>query len=130
MPGAGEYPVLKMPSRVISIERAAPDVVVLRMQLPANQNFQYRAGQYIEFILRDGARRSYSMANAPHRLGSPPAIELHLRHMPGGKFTDSVFSTLKEKDILRMEGPFGSFFLREDSDKPVSYTHLTLRRAI
>ena len=119
VPGAGEYPVLKMPSRVISIERAAPDVVVLRMQLPANQNFQYRAGQYIEFILRDGARRSYSMANAPHRLGSPPAIELHLRHMPGGKFTDSVFSTLKEQDILRMEGPFGSFFLREDSDKPM-----------
>jgi CDP-4-dehydro-6-deoxyglucose reductase len=119
VPGAGEHPVLKMPSRVLSIERAAADVVVLRMQLPANQNFQYRAGQYIEFILRDGARRSYSMANAPHLLGTPPAIELHLRHMPGGKFTDQAFSTLKEKDILRMEGPFGSFFLREDSDKPI-----------
>ncbi len=119
VPGAGEFPVLKMPSRVMSIERAAPDVIVLRMQLPANQNFQYRAGQYVEFILRDGARRSYSMANAPHTLGSPPAIELHLRHMPGGKFTDTAFSTLKEKDILRMEGPFGSFFLREDSAKPI-----------
>jgi CDP-4-dehydro-6-deoxyglucose reductase, E3 len=119
VPGAGEHPVLKMPSRVISIERAAPDVIVLRMQLPANQNFQYRAGQYVEFILRDGARRSYSMANAPHRLGQPPAIELHLRHMPGGKFTDTAFSTLKERDILRMEGPFGSFFLREDSTKPI-----------
>jgi CDP-4-dehydro-6-deoxyglucose reductase len=94
-------------------------VIVLHMQLPANQNFQYRAGQYIEFILRDGARRSYSMANAPDRLGSPPSIELHLRHMPGGKFTDTAFSTLKEKDILRMEGPFGSFFLREDSPKPI-----------
>jgi CDP-4-dehydro-6-deoxyglucose reductase len=89
-------------------------VIVLRLQLPANQNFQYRAGQYVEFILRDGARRSYSMANAPHRLGSPPSIELHLRHMPGGLFTDHVFATMKEKDILRMEGPFGSFFLRED----------------
>ncbi len=119
VPGAGEHPVLKMPSRVLSIERAAADVIVLRMQLPANQNFQYRAGQYVEFILRDGSRRSYSMANAPHQLGTPPAIELHLRHMPGGKFTDQAFSTLKEKDILRLEGPFGSFFLREDSDQPL-----------
>ena len=119
VPGAGEFPVLKLPSRVISLERAAPDVVVLRLQLPANQNFQFRAGQYVEFILRDGARRSYSMANAPHLLGTPPAIELHLRHMPGGKFTDHVFGAMKEKDILRMEGPFGSFFLREDCDKPI-----------
>jgi CDP-4-dehydro-6-deoxyglucose reductase, E3 len=116
---AGEYPVLKLPTRVLSIEKPAADVAVLRMQLPANQNLQYRAGQYVEFILRDGSRRSYSMANAPHQLGSPPAIELHIRHMPGGKFTDQVFSTLKEKDILRMEGPYGSFHLREDSDKPI-----------
>ena len=119
VPGAGEHPILKLPSRVISIERVAPDVAVLKLQLPANQNLQYRAGQYVEFILRDGARRSYSMANAPHLLGTPPAIELHLRHMPGGKFTDHVFSAMKEKDILRMEGPFGSFFLREDCDKPI-----------
>lgn len=119
VPGAGDFPVLKLPSRVLSIEKPAADVAVLRMQLPANQNFQYRAGQYVEFILQGGARRSYSMANAPHRLGSPPAIELHLRHMPGGRFTDHVFGAMKEKDILRMEGPFGSFFLREESNKPM-----------
>ncbi len=119
VPGAGEYPVLRMPSRVLSIDRPAPDVAVIRLQLPANQNLQYRAGQYVEFILRDGARRSYSMANAGHALGSPPAIELHLRHMPGGVFTDHVFGAMKVKDILRMEGPFGSFFLREDSAKPM-----------
>ena len=119
VPGAGEFPVLKMPSRVISVARPAPDVAVLRMQLPATQNFQFHAGQYVEFILRDGSRRSYSVANAAHLLGDPPAIELHIRHMPGGKFTDHVFGTLKEKDILRMEGPFGSFFLREDSSKPM-----------
>jgi CDP-4-dehydro-6-deoxyglucose reductase len=117
VPGAGEYPVLKLPTRVISISRPAADVAVLKLQLPANQNLQYRAGQYVEFILRDGARRSYSMANAPHLLGTPPAIELHIRHMPGGKFTDHVFGAMKEKDILRVEGPFGSFFLRETSDK-------------
>ncbi|MFY8118089.1 MAG: CDP-6-deoxy-delta-3,4-glucoseen reductase [Roseateles sp.] len=119
VPGAGEFPVLKLPSRVLSLDKPAADVAVLRLQLPANQNFQFHAGQYVEFILRDGARRSYSMANAPHNLGTPAAIELHIRHMPGGKFTDHVFGAMKEKDILRMEGPFGSFFLREDSDKPI-----------
>jgi len=119
VPGAGEYPVLKMPCRVMSIERAAGDVAVLRLQLPANQALRYRAGQYVEFILHDGTRRSYSMANAPGRLGTPPAIELHVRHMPGGKFTDHVFGAMKDKDILRLEGPYGSFFLREDGSKPI-----------
>jgi CDP-4-dehydro-6-deoxyglucose reductase len=119
VPGAGEYPVLKMPCRVMGIERAAPDVAVLKLQLPANQALQFRAGQYVEFILRDGTRRAYSMANAPELLGSPPAIELHVRHMPGGKFTDHVFATMKDKDILRLEGPYGSFFLREDTPKPI-----------
>jgi len=117
--GAGEHPVVKLPGRVLALDRLAPDVMRLRVQLPANQAFSYHAGQYIEFILRDGSRRAYSMANAPHNLGTPPSIELHLRHLPGGLFTDQVFSTMKEKDIVRMEGPFGSFFLREDSAAPI-----------
>jgi len=116
--GAGEFPVRKMPTRVISIDRPAPDVAIVQMQLPANDPLRYHAGQYVEFILRDGARRSYSMANAPHTQGDKPSLELHIRHMPGGRFTDHVFGAMKEKEILRMEGPFGSFFLREDSTKP------------
>ena len=113
---AGALPIKKMPTRVSSIRKASDDVMVIQLQLPANDTFTYRAGQYVEFILRDGARRSYSMANAPH-LG--PGVELHIRHMPGGKFTDHVFGAMKEKEILRIEGPFGSFFLREDSVKPI-----------
>ncbi|MBK1612458.1 CDP-6-deoxy-delta-3,4-glucoseen reductase [Rubrivivax gelatinosus] len=119
VPAAGQFPVLKMPVRVLTIERAAADVAVLRLQLPANQNLQYRAGQYVEFILRDGLRRAYSIANAPQRLGEPAAIELHIRHMPGGRFTDHVFGAMKEREILRLEGPLGSFFLRTDSAKPI-----------
>jgi CDP-4-dehydro-6-deoxyglucose reductase len=119
VPGAGEFPVLKMPARVLSLQRAAPDVMIMKLQLPANQNLQYRAGQYIEILLRDGARRSYSMANAAHQLGSPPVLELHLRHLVGGSFTDHVFGHMKDKEILRIEGPFGSFFLREESTKPI-----------
>jgi CDP-4-dehydro-6-deoxyglucose reductase, E3 len=117
--GAGEYPPQKMPARVASLVRAAPDVMLMKLQLPANVALKYRAGQYVEFILRDGSRRSYSMANAPEHLGEPPVIELHLRHMPGGKFTDHVFTTMKEKEIFRVEGPLGSLFLREDSSKPI-----------
>jgi CDP-4-dehydro-6-deoxyglucose reductase len=110
------FPIRKMPARVTTLEKVSHDVMVIRLQLPANDTLRYHAGQYIEFILRDGARRSYSMANAPH---NGPGVELHIRHMPGGKFTDHVFTAMKEKEILRVEGPFGSFYLREDSDKPM-----------
>jgi CDP-4-dehydro-6-deoxyglucose reductase, E3 len=110
------FPVRKMPSRVSSLEKVSHDVMIVKLQLPANDQLRYHAGQYVEFILRDGARRSYSMANAPH---NAPGVELHIRHMPGGKFTDHVFTAMKEKEILRVEGPFGSFFLREDSQKPM-----------
>src|SRR3954464_10657867 len=110
------FPVRKMPSRVISLEKVSHDVMVVKLQLPANDTLRYHAGQYVEFILRDGARRSYSMANAPH---NGPGVELHIRHMPRGKTTDHVFRAMKEKEIPRGGGPFGSFSLREASNKPM-----------
>ena len=117
---AGAFPIKKMPVRVASLARKSDDVMVIQLQLPANDVMQFHDGQYIEFLLRDGSRRSYSMANAPHTLeADAPKVELHIRHMPGGKFTDPVFTTMKEKDILRVEGPYGSFFLREESNKPM-----------
>ena len=109
-----------MPCRVARIERPTDDVAIVHLQLPANERLQFRAGQYLEFILKDGARRSYSMAIAPH---ADEQIALHVRHMPGGLFTDALFGSrqpaLKERDILRFEGPLGTFFLREDSRKPI-----------
>ena len=113
----GAFPIKKMPTRVNLLEKKSSDVMLIKLQLPANDSFSYHAGQYVEFILRDGARRSYSMANAPHTLAA--GLELHIRHMPGGKFTDHVFKIMKEKEILRIEGPFGSFYLREESPKPI-----------
>jgi len=115
--GSGEFPVKKMPTRVTTLEKVAPDVIVMTLQLPANETFQYKAGQYLEFLLRDGKRRAYSIATPPEG-GSP---SLHIRHMPGGLFTDQVFSTMKERDILRFEGPLGTFFVRDDSDKPMVF---------
>ena len=114
--GVGEFPIKKMPSRVAKIERVTDDVAIISLQLPANERLQYLAGQYIEFLLKDNKRRSYSMANAPYK---DEQITVHIRHMPGGLFTDQVFGTMKERDILRFEGPLGTFFLREDSSKPM-----------
>lgn len=118
--GIGDIPIKKLPCRVQSIEKVAPDVVILKLQLPATEKLRFNAGQYIEVILKDGRRRSYSLASAPHEEG---ALELHVRHLPGGAFTDHVFGAgatqMKEREIMRFEGPFGSFFLREDSDKPI-----------
>ena len=118
---AGAFPIKKMPARVAQLERLSHDVMRVKLQLPAADVMEFHAGQYIEFILRDGARRSYSMANAPHRLleSGAPMVDLHIRHMPGGKFTDHVFGAMKEKEILRIEGPYGSFYLRDDSPKPI-----------
>lgn len=117
---ASDIQIRKLPSRVQTVARVASDVAVLKLQLPASEPFRYYAGQYIELILKEGRRRSYSMATAPHE-GGP--LELHIRHMPGGYFTDHVFGAgdtqMKEREILRIEGPFGSFFLREDSAKPM-----------
>lgn len=114
--GLGDFPIKKLPSRVAKIERVSPDVIILSLQLPASERLQYQAGQYIEFLLKDGKRRSYSMAGAPHL---EEQISLHIRHMPGGLFTDQVFASMKERDILRFEGPLGTFFLREESAKPI-----------
>ena len=116
LPAAGVFPVRKLPCRVLTLQRAAPDVIVMRLQLPANDTFAYHPGQYIQFILRDGSRRAYSMANAPD---ASRQIELHLRHMPGGKFTDHVFGAMREKEILRLEGPYGSFYLRDELTQPL-----------
>ncbi|MCF8171119.1 MAG: CDP-6-deoxy-delta-3,4-glucoseen reductase [Candidatus Methylopumilus sp.] len=117
---ASDIQIRKIPSRVTTIQRPTADVALLTLQLPATETFRFHAGQYIEVILKDGKRRSYSMANAPH---SASALELHIRHLSGGLFTDHVFgagaTAMKEREILRLEGPFGSFFLREDSQLPI-----------
>jgi len=115
----GAYPIKKLPTRIKLMEKKSDDVIRMLLQLPANERFPFHAGQYIEFLLKDGVRRSYSMANAPHTLAAGTGMELHIRHMPGGLFTDQVFGSMKERDILRIEGPYGSFYLRENSTKPI-----------
>jgi len=120
---AGDAVIKTLPCRIESMQRAADDVIILRVKLPANQALQYKPGQYLDFLLKDGARRSFSMANVPAPAGEDALLELHIRHLPGGLFTDRLFGvaepTLKVRDILRFEGAHGAFYLRENSNKPI-----------
>jgi len=111
-----DVPVKRFPAKIASIERISTDVMRIIMSLPPTIRIQFFAGQYIDFILSDGRRRSFSIANAPHE---DKHIELHVRHIQGGEFTSEIFDNMKPKDIVRLEGPLGSFFLREESDRPV-----------
>ncbi len=107
-----------LPCRVEKKTQLAPDVISIHLKLPANERLQFLPGQYVEFLLKDGARRAFSLANAPF---DDQMLEFHLRLIPGGKFTEYVFNEMSEKAILRFEGPFGTFTLREDSDKPIIF---------
>ena len=115
---AGDIQIKRLPCRVESITRAAHDVAIVRLKLPSTERLQFLAGQYIDFLLKDGKRRSFSLATPPHR---DELLELHIRHVPNGFFTDQLFTTYKGREILRMEGPLGAFYLREESDKPIIF---------
>ncbi|MDE2365299.1 MAG: CDP-6-deoxy-delta-3,4-glucoseen reductase [Betaproteobacteria bacterium] len=110
--------VKTLPCRVHKMERIAPDVMIIYLKLPTNERLQFLAGQYIDILMKDGKRRSFSLANAPH---DDELLQLHVRNYRGGTFAEHVFTRMKERDILRFEGPLGTFFLREDSDKPIIF---------
>ena len=105
-----------LPCRVEKMELLTHDVMKLLLKLPETERLQFLAGQYLEILLKDGKRLAFSIANAPH---DDAYIELHIRHVPDGHFGDFVFDGLKEKDLMRIEGPLGSYFLREDSNRPI-----------
>ena len=111
-----EYSPKVYPVRVESLANLNHDVMQMYLKLPASETLKFKAGQYIEFLMADKSRRAFSMANAPHE----SMIELHLRLIEGGKFTNFVFNEMKEKSIHRIEGPIGQFYLRA-SDKPIVF---------
>jgi len=108
--------IKSMPCRVSKLKALAHDVMEVHLSLPKVQTLEYLAGQYIDIIMRDGRRRSFSIANRPQ---NGDDLELHIRHVPGGRFSTQVFESMKERDLLRFEGPLGTFFLREDTSAPV-----------
>ncbi|BAV32958.1 CDP-6-deoxy-delta-3,4-glucoseen reductase [Sulfuricaulis limicola] len=112
---ARDIPIRIMPARVVKMEKLADDVMRLSLKLAEGQRLQYLAGQYIDILLSGNQRRSFSLSTSPL---SDELLQLHIRHVPGGFFTGHVFTKMQEKDLLRFQGPFGMFFLREDNDRP------------
>ena len=113
---AQEIEVRTLPCKVARKDQLSHDVMRIYLKLPESQRLQFLAGQYLDFLLPDGRRRAFSMANAPH---DDQLIELHIRHVPGGEFTDYVFGEMQEGSIQRIQAPLGGFFLREDSERPL-----------
>lgn len=103
-------------AKVFRVTQAASDVTVLQLRFAAGMRAKFLAGQYLQVVLPDGQRRSYSMANAPHE---SDGVQLHIRHVPGGHFSIDVLPGLKPGDFLQLELPHGDFWLREDSERPL-----------
>ncbi|GAB4167456.1 MAG: CDP-6-deoxy-delta-3,4-glucoseen reductase [Wenzhouxiangellaceae bacterium] len=111
-----EIPLRVLPARVDAIEALTPTVRLLRLKLPHGQRLQFLAGQYMDILLPGGKRRAFSIASPPSQTDY---LELHVRHVSGGGFTGHVFSTMQRGEILRLEGPLGTFFIRKDCDRPI-----------
>ncbi len=112
---ARDIEVRTLPCRVNTLEHLAHDVIRIYLKLPDTERLQFLAGQYIDVLLKDHVPRAFSIANAPH---DDRFIELHIRNVSGGYFSAQVFNQMQEKALLRFKGPLGTFFLREDSDRP------------
>ena len=113
---ASEIKVEQFPAKIALMESLGGDVMRLGLKLPEENRMQFLAGQYVEFIFDDGVRRAFSIANAPH---DDELLEFHIRHIDGGKFTDKLFNEMRPGDLMQIEGPMGSFFVREDSERPM-----------
>ena len=110
--------VKAMPCRVAKLEKLAHDVMGLYLRLPAVERMQFLPGQYIDILMPGNHRRSFSLANPPH---DDALLELHVRNVLGGRFSQEVFSTLHEGTLLRIQGPHGTIFLREDTPRPLIF---------
>jgi NAD(P)H-flavin reductase len=104
-------------AKVLRVVEAADDVRIVQLRFPPGVRVKFKAGQYLDVILPDGARRSFSMANSPQQ--SDLAV-LHVRVVPGGRFSEAVLPALAAGDQLRIELPMGDFWLRE-SAKPAVF---------
>ena len=112
-----EPPVRKtLQATVFRLARPAPDVAILNLRFAIGIRAKFKAGQYLQVFLPDGERRNFSMANAPH---ANDGVELHIRHVPRGRFSETVLAALKLGDKLDVELPYGDFFLRDGSQKRI-----------
>lgn len=107
-----------LPCRVARMKKLTGDVMQVFLQLPKSQSFKFIAGQYIDIVMKNGKRRSFSIANLPQK-ADEEGLELHIRHVPDGHFTSKVFTALRVRDLLRLEGPFGTYLLQSEACQPM-----------
>jgi NAD(P)H-flavin reductase/ferredoxin len=110
------FPRKRIHASVIKLQRPTADVALVNLRFPAGTRVKFRAGQYLRIMLDGDDSRNFSMANAPHE---NDGAHLHIRHVPGGRFSETILASLKTGDKLDIEIPFGEFFLREDDSKPI-----------
>jgi CDP-4-dehydro-6-deoxyglucose reductase len=103
---APEVEIKRMPCRVAARTLLAPDVLRIDLRLPAAEALEFRPGQYLDVLLDDDRRRSFSIASPPHDAGT---LELHVRRVAGGGFTGRLFDELPVGSLLRIEAPIGQF---------------------
>lgn len=103
-----------VPCKVASVEYPTDDIVILTFRFPPTVKFDYLPGQYVDLSYK-GIKRSYSIANTKQ---ATKEIELHIRKVLDGKMSDALFGQVKENQLLRMEGPKGTFFVK-DNVKPL-----------
>jgi CDP-4-dehydro-6-deoxyglucose reductase len=116
VPSVADFPRRQLALKVVAMDRVAPDVMRLLLRAARGERLRYLAGQYLDVLLPEGKRRAFSIANAPE---DNEHLELHIRHVPGGGFTDFVFNGMQVGAVLRVEGPLGTFVPREDSERPI-----------
>ena len=107
----------KLKARVFRMKQLADDVMLVHLRYPAGERVRFKAGQYVSILWGDGRNRDFSMANPPRE---SDGVQLHVRLVKDGAFTEHVFGTMKVGDQIDVEVPFGSFTLRE-SDKPILF---------
>jgi NAD(P)H-flavin reductase/ferredoxin len=103
-------------AKVYRVHRPIDDVAILQLRFPASIRAKFLAGQYLRIKMPDGDTRNFSMANPPHE---SDGVQLHIRHVPGGRFSEGVLAGLRQGDTLEVELPYGNFHLRPDSEKPI-----------
>jgi CDP-4-dehydro-6-deoxyglucose reductase, E3 len=101
-----------LPCRIVQLTPLAPDVMQVFLRLPAVEALRFHPGQYLDILLDGSRRRSFSIASPPHDSG---LLELHVRRVSGGSFTEGLFGASPAGSLLRIEGPIGQFVYREQS---------------
>jgi CDP-4-dehydro-6-deoxyglucose reductase len=114
-PPAPEIVVRSLPCRIERTTQLTPDIMAVFLRLPANEYFHFMPGQYLDIMLPQNRRRSFSIANTP---GAGQLIELHVRRVSSGEFTQQLFDGMLDKALLRIEGPLGQFWFRRESPRP------------